>query len=84
MSKSTFVIVTLAILLTGALGLCVGLRDANTLLIHVNSNLLNAPVPSHPVHDADITAWYEPDGSITLIVNGQFVHQIHGTICTRL
>jgi hypothetical protein len=84
MNKSTFVIVVLGMLLMGVLGLCVGLRDANTLLIQVNSNLLNAPASPHPVHDAQITPWYEPAGSVKLIVNGHFVHHLPGKVCRPL
>ena len=68
----------LLVLVVGSL--CLLWHDTARLLLATNTNLQaqvmllqNAP---HPVHDASITAWHEPDGSILIVVNGRFKHRV--------
>lgn len=50
--------------------------ETTLTVLAVNDVLMDGLTQPHPVHDAQLTAWYEHDGSITVIVNGQFRHRI--------
>lgn len=50
--------------------------QATLTVLAVNDALMDGMNQPHPVHDAQLTAWHEQDGSITVIVNGQFKHRI--------
>jgi len=46
--------------------------DTSVYLLETNAMLM---VPHRP-HDVSLTAWHEGDGSILVIVDGQFAHKL--------
>jgi len=62
------------------IGLCFLHRDTTRYVLVVNTQLMsdiewiqNAP---HPIHDAQLTAYPQDDGSVVVVVNGRFDHYI--------
>ena len=44
-------------------------------LLATNDALIQDAQKPHPVHDAQITAWIGKDKSLSVVVNGMFIHQ---------
>ena len=67
------------------LGLCLLQRETISLLLQTNARLIGQieVMQRHPAHDAQLTAFNEPDGTILIVVNGQFLHRVYSPCSSR-
>ena len=76
-----------AVLTAVLLGLCLLQRETISLLLQTNARLIEQVVlmraTPHPVHDAQLTVFTEPDGNLLIVVNGEFPHRVYSPCSSR-
>jgi len=69
------------------LSLCLLQRETVDILLNTNDRLIGQiqamQLMPHPVHDAQLTAFSQPDGTLLIVVNGLFEHRVYSPCASK-